>query len=73
MRVKLTGAVTAMQVVWRTNSGDEIVGLEKIDATTWGADLAVPKFTLPGPRTIRLRVPGGNVTLPPDRLITILP
>lgn len=73
VRVSVSGVVAAVQVVWRTHSGDEIVGLEKVNATTWGADLAVPKLTLPGPRTIRVRVPGGNATLPADRVITILP
>lgn len=71
VRVKVTGPTTGVQIVWRAMSGDEIVELQKIDATTWGADLAVPKLTLPGPRTIRLRI--ANATLPPDRLVTILP
>jgi hypothetical protein len=71
VRVTVSGAVANVQILWRAASGDEIIELTKMDATTWGADLAVPKFTLPGPRSIRVRI--ANATAPPDRLVTILP
>lgn len=74
VRVDVDGAVESVQLLWQTPAGDELHPLAKLDGNSWGLDLAIPKLTFPGLRTIRVRVTSASGTsTTPDRIVTILP